>query len=339
MSGVGSPELSIIVPVYNGALTLRACLEALLAAPGPSRELIVVDDASQDASVDIATALGVDVIRQSVNGGSYIARSTGVGRTSSPILVFVDSDVVIHPDALVRISTFLEKHSEYSALFGSYDANPAAATTVSQYRNLLHHFIHQDAGFDAETFWTGLGAVRRSAFQHMGGFSLSHSGMLDVELGLRLTAAGFRVAVDRKLLGTHLKSWTLGSMVRTDLFLRAKPWSDLVLERGRFTNSLNTTAIHQIGVLSSGLFVAGCVLWPASAKFAYLALISMAINLMSNLRIYRRFAVVRGLPFALRVLPLHFIYQLCAGTGFALASLDYAYRRTGIAKVIRVLTA
>jgi hypothetical protein len=248
---------------------------------------------------------------------------------------------VIHPDALERISTFLEKHPEYSALFGSYDANPTAASTVSQYRNLLHHFTHQDADFDAKTFWAGLGAVRRSAFQHVGGFSLSHlwNGIEDIELGLRLTAAGFRVAVDHKLLGTHSKSWTLGSMVRTDLFLRAKPWSDLVLERGRFTNSLNTTRIHQIGVLSSGLFVAGCVLWPASSKFAYLALISIAINVMSNLRIYKKFAVERGLFFALRVLPLHFIHQLCAGTGFALASLGYAYRRTGIARVIRVLKA
>src|SRR5215467_5215389 len=128
MSGVGSTELSIIIPVYNGALTLRACLEALLAAPGPSRELIVVDGASQDTSVDIATALGVHVIGHSVNEGVSGARNTGAGRTSSPILVFVDSDVVIHPDALARISTFLYKHPEYSALFGSYDANPTAAT-------------------------------------------------------------------------------------------------------------------------------------------------------------------------------------------------------------------
>ena len=107
------------------------------------------------------------------------------------------SDVVIHSDALERIGTFFEKHPEYTAVFGSYDANPTAATMISQYRNLLHHFTHQDADFDAETFWAGLGAVRRSAFLCVGGFERKFNGIEDVELGLRLSDAGFRIALDR----------------------------------------------------------------------------------------------------------------------------------------------
>ena len=48
------PTLSIVVPVYNGALTLKSCLQAILDTPGPAREVVVVDDASQDDSIKTA---------------------------------------------------------------------------------------------------------------------------------------------------------------------------------------------------------------------------------------------------------------------------------------------
>ena len=126
-------------------------------------------------------------------------------------------------------------------------------------------------------------------------------------------------------------------MVRTDLLLRAKTWSSLVLERGRFTNSLNTSRVHQIGVLSSGVFLGACVLWIISNMFVYLALTSLAINLGSNYPLFRSFARERGLAFALRVAPLHLIHQWCAGTGFVLAALEHAYKSTSLGQAFRVL--
>ena len=50
-----------------------------------------------------------------------------------------------------------------SALFGAYDDLPAAPGIVSNFRNLLHHHVHHRNAGPAETFWTGLGAVRRRA--------------------------------------------------------------------------------------------------------------------------------------------------------------------------------
>ena len=137
------PELSIIVPVHNGAGTLRACLEAVLSAPGPARELIVVDDGSHDNSADIAASLGVRVFRNPHNRGCAAARNSGANYTTAPILVFVDADVVIHSSALERISRFMLENPGYSAVFGSYDSEPDHPGFVSQYRNLLHHFTHQ----------------------------------------------------------------------------------------------------------------------------------------------------------------------------------------------------
>ena len=61
---------------------------------------------------------------------------------------------------------------------------------------LLHHFTHQNGTFEAETFWTGLGAIRRSVFEQVDGFSDDPMLLEDVELGLSLRADGFRIALD-----------------------------------------------------------------------------------------------------------------------------------------------
>src|SRR6187402_3292732 len=68
-TGQDLPEISIVVPVYDGAATLRACLEALQGATGPVRELILVDDGSEDGSAAIAESMGVRVVRHAHRRG------------------------------------------------------------------------------------------------------------------------------------------------------------------------------------------------------------------------------------------------------------------------------
>ena len=138
---------------------------------------------------------------------------------------------------------------------------------MSQYRNLLHHFTHQNETSEAETFWTGLGAVRRSAFDQVGGFRREYGPIEDVAFGLELVDSGFRIALDPRLLGTHLKRWTLYSMIKTDIFDRAVPWATMVLNRRRFTNALNTSTSHKISVISTMLFPVSVA---ASLQFPYL---------------------------------------------------------------------
>jgi cellulose synthase/poly-beta-1,6-N-acetylglucosamine synthase-like glycosyltransferase len=321
-----APELSIIVPVHNGARTLRGCLEALLSAPGPTRELIVVDDGSRDDSADLAASLGVCTLKYSDRRGCAAARNSGVRYTTAPILVFVDADVVIHPNALERISKFMSENRNYSAMFGSYDAEPADPGFVSQYRNLLHHFTHQSGRCEAETFWTGLGAVRRSDFQNMGGFrSVSPE---DVELGLALSGAGLRIRLDRELLGKHLKTWNLKTMVSTDIFLRAVPWSELILKTGRITDDLNTSLLNRIGVALAMATVGFAALAAMIPTFGILAGLTLPATLAANTHVFKQFWKARGVIFTLSVIPLHFVHQLCGGAGFAIALKRYFFDST-----------
>jgi cellulose synthase/poly-beta-1,6-N-acetylglucosamine synthase-like glycosyltransferase len=314
-----SPELSIVIPVYNNAGTLRHCLEALQNAPGPTREILVVDDGSNDGSLEVARSFGVRTISHCGNHGADVARNTGAEHAAAPVLVFVDSDVVIHRDALLRVSDFMSKNQNYAAVFGSYDAKPSDPGFVSQYRNLLHHFTHQEGSPEAQTFWTGLGAVRRQAFRDVGGFNLRYGGIEDVTFGVDLSSAGFRIRLDRDLLCTHLKKWTFRTMVLTDILLRAVPWSAMILDRRAVTNDLNTSSGKRFAVAlataTSGFLVMAALV-PA---FALLSLLSLLGMLVLNAPLLEQFRRERGPLFALSVIPLHFMHQLCAATGVAFA--------------------
>src|SRR5438132_8084463 len=117
-------SISAVVPATDHPRTLRACLDAIGSASSPPEEVIVVDDPP-----------GV---------GPAAARNSGARRASGEILVFVDADVVVHADAFERIRRVFSEDETLTAVFGSYDDQPAAGGLVSDFRNLLHHHVHQE---------------------------------------------------------------------------------------------------------------------------------------------------------------------------------------------------
>src|SRR3954451_20411458 len=206
------------VPATDSPATLQRCIAAIRAADEPPEELIVVEHAP--------------------GPGPAAARNEGAARAANDVLVYVDSDVVVRPDAFARIRAALAAEPELAAVFGSYDDEPEAPGTVSRFRNLLHHHVHHEGAGPASTFWAGLGAVRRDAFEEVGGFDAErypHSSIEDVELGVRLSAAGHAIRLDPTIQGTHLKAWTLADLVRTDVRRRGVPWVALVLGTGGST--------------------------------------------------------------------------------------------------------
>ena len=112
-------------------------------------------------------------------------------------MFFVDADVTVPSDAVGQVATLFQGEPDIAALFGSYDDNPGEATFLSQYRNLLHHYVHQHAREDAATFWGACGAIRRDVFLALGGFDETYAkpSIEDIELGYRLKQAGYSITI------------------------------------------------------------------------------------------------------------------------------------------------
>ena len=185
-------KVSIIVPAYRNAGELSKCISALRAAATSDTEIIVVDDGSEDDVSATAANLRARVLRLARNVGPAAARNHGARHARGQILFFVDADVVVPNNAIERIRTTLDCHGEIAAVFGSYDSHPPAPGLVSQYRTLLHHFVHQTGKAEAATFWAGCGAIRRMVFERVGGFDerrFPRPMIEDIELGGRLRRA------------------------------------------------------------------------------------------------------------------------------------------------------
>jgi GT2 family glycosyltransferase len=312
-------KISIIVPVYNDPQNLKECLVALQGTRYPEAEILVVDDASSDETPTIASREGVTVLRLQKNSGPAAARNYGARHASGDILFFVDADVVIAPGAIERVLAVFASQPDLVALFGSYDTRPRAPALISQYRNLLHHFTHQTGNPHSSTFWAGCGAIRRTAFMALGGFderNFPRASIEDIELGYRLRDAGYRIFLDKTLQGTHLKRWTLRSVIRTDIFCRAIPWSRLIMARKHVVNDLNISTAQRVSIALVGVAVialAGAFFRRELLVLALLALIGVGVL---NRTLYSFFFRQRGLVFACLCVPLHLLYYFCSGIGY-----------------------
>lgn len=314
-----APAFSVIVPAHQAAHLLPDTLAAIVASdlPRDQWELIVVDDASRDDTAAVAASWADRVVR--LDGpprGPGGARNEGARTATGDWLVFIDADVRVHRDTLGRMTDQIAGDPGLVALFGSYDAHPTARGLVTEYRNLLHRYVHCCGAGEAETFWAGCGAVRRREFDEVGGFDtlrFPRPQIEDIDLGYRLRDRGGRIVLDPLIQGTHLKRWTLSAMLRTDLFDRGIPWMLLLLERReRSAQALNTGRAEQIKVIiaafAAAMLVAAAVL--GSVQPLFLAALLFIILATSNLPMYAWFARHRGIAFSLAVIPMHLAYYV-----------------------------
>jgi GT2 family glycosyltransferase len=222
--------VSVIVPATNAPATLLSCCDALIANDQPPDEIVVIDSPG--------------------DANAATARNLGAERATGDILLFVDADVEVQPDVITRIRDAFDADPDLAALFGSYDDAPSAPGITSAFRNLLHYHVHQGAAGPASTFWTGLGAVRRETFDSVGGFDESIEYMEDVDLGMRLSAAGESIVLDPSIQGKHLKRWTVWSMVRTDVVGRGVPWVRILLSHRSSSTALNLGWRHRLSMVT-----------------------------------------------------------------------------------------
>jgi hypothetical protein len=277
-------RLSAIVPATVPAPTLPRCLVALEFAGAD--EILVAD-----------TPAGAT---------PALARNLAVERATGDVLVFVDADVVVNANALARIRERL-RDPALDAVFGSYDDAPEAPGAISGFRNLLHHHVHHAGAGPADSFWTGLGAVRRAVFDAAGGLDPERRWLEDVELGARLVQAGARIELDPAIQGTHLKAYTLAEMLHVDTVERAIPWVELMLAGRAPRRSLNAGARHR----AAALLAIGAV-GAVAARRPLLAAGALAAFAALNADLYATIARSRGRGEAAAAVPLHVLHHVSA---------------------------
>ncbi|HEU4948457.1 MAG TPA: glycosyltransferase [Kribbella sp.] len=199
--------VTVVVPAYNESAGIEATVGSLVASDHPV-EVIVVDDGSTDGTADLVESLrlpGVRVIRQA-NAGKPAALTTGIRAASHELVVLIDGDTILEPDAVrMLVQPFAEPG------IGAVSGN----AKVGNRRGILGNWQHIEyvVGFNLDrrlfdlaqcmpTVPGAIGAFRRSAVLRIGGVS-SDTLAEDTDLTMSLCRDGWRVVFEQRA-----KAWT-----------------------------------------------------------------------------------------------------------------------------------
>ena len=116
-----SKRVSVIVPVYNGASTIRECIDSALAQEYEPKEVIVVDDGSTDSTPSILRSYGTQIkIIHQENRGLSAARNVGVAASDGEYLALLDGDDVWLPGKLAKTCAALDNNPDAALVFSGF---------------------------------------------------------------------------------------------------------------------------------------------------------------------------------------------------------------------------
>lgn len=208
---MAAPEFSLIIPTYNRREALQECLGYLAALRFPRRrfEVVLVDDGSTDGTVDLVESvrdLPLRFLRQA-NAGAGAARNAAIRAATGEFCLFVDDDVMVHPDLLLEHQ---EAHRAEPRLLVrgpviNIPAMPPPATPPPLWRHYSRNYL-----------CTSNASLRREHLLEAGLFDPSFVRWEDAELGVRLKRLGVQRRFRSRALVYHLKPpETLEALLRT----------------------------------------------------------------------------------------------------------------------------
>lgn len=211
-----SPKVSVVVASYNGARTLKLCLESLQRLNYPDYEIILVDDGSTDTTPQIAAAFpDVRCIRHEKNFGLSVARNTGIAAAKGEIVAFTDSDCRADEDWLYYLVGTLAG-SEFVGVGGPNllpleDSRVAAAVMVSP--GGPAHVMLTDR--EAEHIPGCNMAFYKRALDEIGGFdAIFMKAGDDVDVCWRLQQAGCKIGFSPSAFVWHYRRSTVGAYLK-----------------------------------------------------------------------------------------------------------------------------
>ncbi|GIU85266.1 MAG: glycosyl transferase [Acidimicrobiales bacterium] len=197
--GAGGARVAVVIPARNAQRTLPFLLADLLEQTQVPEEIVVVDDSSSDATVEVARRAGATVIEagplpEGWTGKAHACQK-GADATSAPLLVFLDADVRLAPDAVERMVAC---------------SGPGRLVSVAPHHRVESPYEHLSLPFNVVS-WMGTGfaaarpfrrargafgpclVIRRSDYERIGGHAAVTGDILDdVALAERAVAEGLR---------------------------------------------------------------------------------------------------------------------------------------------------
>jgi glycosyltransferase involved in cell wall biosynthesis len=235
-------NFSVIVPAYNASRTIHSCLEEIFNSDFKGFEVIVIDDASNDSTVDIAKKFPCRIVETKKRLGTHNIRNMAKNESHYDTLVYIDSDILIKPDTLSKIEHSFREEPDLAAVVGVLSKEHPNNDYFSQYKNLYMHYILNKCPRFVDFIYGAIYAIKKRYFQEC--WSLGRFGE-DTDLGMRLCRKNLRILLNKDIEVVHLKEYSFISFLRNDfiipyywakIFIRQRGWVTL-LKKKRFSHA------------------------------------------------------------------------------------------------------
>lgn len=238
----GVARVSVVIPTYNRAALLPRAMRSVLGQTFAGLELIVVDDAGEDGSADVAercTDPRVRVVRLARNGGVSRALNEGIAVARGELVAFLGDDDEWLPELLERLVARLDNNGDAFSLVYSnaYVEPPPAADPARRPPRLPEGDVLDDLLGGTMHLFASACLVRRSALLDFGGFDETIRQGEDTDLWLRMASASHQFAVVREPLAVIHRGHRVDQLTE-DPVLRAvtlqrhhRRWGRLARER------------------------------------------------------------------------------------------------------------
>lgn len=332
--------ISVIVPNRNGSGTIGKCLEAIYASAYEPYEVIVVDDCSQDGSVEIIESYPCRLIKLSEPHGASRARNVGASHSRGSILFFTDADCLLQEDTLTEVMEAMKERPQGRIIGGTYSRLSHDRSFFSDFQSLFIHDAETKNPDNPDYVATHAMAIAAQTFKESGGFREDFLPILeDVDFSHRMRRTGARLSMNPAILVEHIFNFSLLSSLRNGV-RKSFYWTiyslgnkDLLADSGTASLGLKASLLSLV-VMFILLFVR---LWSGESLYLYGALIPLWGNFILNRQLFQAFHEAKGIAFMIAaILYYSTLYPVAAGAG-ALAGTVQFFRgdtgRTGRATV------
>ncbi len=272
---------TVVIPAYNAAATLPACLGALRSQTLPADEIIVVDDGSIDDTAEVARRMGAAVSRQE-HRGPAAARNVGIQLARGDIVLFTDADCEPVPDWLEQMVRPLADPgvAGVKGVYRTRQTQVVARLAQCEFAERYELLARQPAIDFVDTY---AAAFRTSALRHIGGFDprFTRANNEDSDLSYRLAEAGNRMVFNSRAAVYHRHPATWSRYLR--LKVTRGYWRMMVyrLHPGKAFRDSYTPQILKVQgllILLGFLAAAGWLVWPALGWVAAVCLIALFLS-------------------------------------------------------------
>jgi len=324
--------ISIVIPNYNGANTIAKCLKAAFSSDYNLFEIVVVDDCSIDASVEIIQKFPCKLIRLKKHVGVSKARNEAAAASSGELLFFIDSDCLLQKDALtIANQTFNEHHSHIVG--GTYTCQPYDQNFFSTFQSIFINYFETKKK-EPDYIAAHAMIINAELFRKSHGFAENcfigiDASVEDVEFAHRLRRHGHKLLMKPEIQVQHIFNFSFFKSLKNAV-RKSKYWTLYsLLNKDLFKDSGTASLELKINVTVYFTNIMLFLLYWTTGRTEVIAIILFLFlfNLSFNKKLFAVFFRARGFCFLFMAMCYYMmVYPIAVGAGSYVGAIDFIRR-------------